>query len=230
MIKNGIATPSMTLAIIALSMSVAPFAPAQPFSAKQQFSADLVSTAVDGKSIGQIGKVYVANRDVRIETPNNPGGFFVVHGDLDAAYFVRPAQRIYMDSAQSSVLTQILVPVDPNDPCQQWQAMATIAGATDQGGQWRCQRIGEEHVDGRDAVKYRATSPRDQPSYGWIDRQLGFPIRFTAADGTTVDLQNIQQGPQSTQLFEIPSGYRKFDPQQLIDRIKQSDVWVAPPN
>ena len=31
-------------------------------------------------------------------------------------------------------------------------------------------------------------------------------------------------------LFEIPPGFRKFDPQTLIKRIKQSDVWVdAPP-
>jgi hypothetical protein len=28
-------------------------------------------------------------------------------------------------------------------------------------------------------------------------------------------------------LFEIPPGLRKFDPQTLIQRIKQSDVWVA---
>jgi hypothetical protein len=224
MIKNRIATRLMIFGIVVLSISLTRIAQAQ------QFSADLVSTAADGNSTGRMGKVYVANRDVRIETPNNPGGFFIVHGVLNTAYFVRPTQRIYMDSAQSSVLTQILVPVDPNDPCKQWQVMATVAGATDHGGQWHCQRIGEERVHGRDAVKYRATSPRDQLNYGWIDRQLGFPIRFAAPDGTTVDLQNIQQGPQSTNLFEIPPGYRKFDPQQLIDRIKQSDVWVAPPN
>jgi hypothetical protein len=30
-------------------------------------------------------------------------------------------------------------------------------------------------------------------------------------------------------LFEIPNGARKFDPRALIERIKQSDVWLDTP-
>ena len=41
--------------------------------------------------------------------------------------------------------------------------------------------------------------------------------------------KNIVEGPQSASLFEIPAGYRKFDPQALIEIIKQSDVWVDEP-
>ena len=48
------------------------------------------------------------------------------------------------------------------------------------------------------------------------------------ADGTAVDLKNIQEQPQPASLFEIPPGYRKFDPKALLERIKQSDVWVDP--
>jgi hypothetical protein len=43
-----------------------------------------------------------------------------------------------------------------------------------------------------------------------------------------IDLTNISEVPQPEGLFEVPAGYQKFDPQQLIERIKQSDVWVEP--
>ena len=46
-------------------------------------------------------------------------------------------------------------------------------------------------------------------------------------DGAVITLENVRDEPQLAQLFEIPPGFRKFDPQILIQRIKQSDVWVA---
>src|SRR5258708_39632402 len=83
----------------------------------QESSADLLRTAAAGRPDARSGKVFVSNRHVRIETPDLPDGFFIVDGDRDAAYFVRPAQRLFMDAKQSSSLTQILVPVDVRDPC-----------------------------------------------------------------------------------------------------------------
>jgi hypothetical protein len=46
---------------------------------------------------------------------------------------------------------------------------------------------------------------------------------------TVAELKNVQEGPQAAGLFEMPPNYAKFDPQRLIERIKQSDVWVEPP-
>jgi hypothetical protein len=62
----------------------------------------------------------------------------------------------------------------------------------------------------------------------WIDPRLKWPVRLIMADGTVVDLKNIREQPQPASLFEIPPGYRKFDPKALLERIKQSDVWVDP--
>ena len=154
---------------------------------------------------------------------------FAVRSDAAAAYFVRPAQRVFMDAKQSSELTQLLVPVDPDDPCRQWQAMAQIAGVTDQGAAWRCERIGDEAIAGRRTIKYRGISPREDRYLIWIDPRIDFVVRLEADDGSTVEVADIQEGPQPAQLFEMPAGYVKFDPQKLIDRIKQSDVWVEPP-
>jgi hypothetical protein len=188
--------------------------------AAQQFSADLV-----GKSAG---KIYVSNSKVRIETSDFPSGLFLLDGNAHTAYFVKPAQRVLMDAKQSSWLTQILVPVDPDHPCKQWQAMAEIAGAADQGNQWRCNRLSPESSDGRDPIKYRAISPAGLSSYCLIDPQLGFAVSIDREDGVKIYLANVQQGPPPADLFEIPANFRKFDPHQLIDRIKQSDVWVEP--
>ena len=47
--------------------------------------------------------------------------------------------------------------------------------------------------------------------------------------GTLIAADHIRDEPQPAHLFEIPAGIRKFDPQALIRRIQQSDVWVAPP-
>ncbi len=200
-------------------------APAQA----QQFSADLVTTAIDGGASGPAGRLRVFNDKVRIETPDFADGFFLIDGSNRTAYFARPAQRIFMDARQSSRLTQFLVSVDPGDPCRQWQTMAKLAGAGDSGDPWRCERVGEEIVDGRRAATYRAMLPSGRDIVGWIDLELKFPLRIKMEDGATVTVRNIQEGPQAANLFEIPPDFRKFDPQALIKRIKQSDVWVSKP-
>jgi hypothetical protein len=142
----------------------------------------------------------------------------LLRGDAVAAYFVKPAQRVFMDAKQSSELTQLLVPVDPDDPCRQWQDMAQIAGVTDQGAAWRCERIGDEAIAGRRTTKYRGISPSKDQYLIWIDPRIDFVVRLKADDGSTVEVANIQEGPQPAQLFEIPGGYVKFDPQKLIHR------------
>jgi hypothetical protein len=195
----------------------------------QEFSADLISMGGNGPSKAGLGKIHVENNKVRIESPDVPDGFFLVDSGARSAYFVKAPQKVFMDSMQTSLLTQILVPVDPDNPCQQWQMMAVVAGAADRGGQWLCERMGGDTLDGHRVTVFRATTPRNRPSSVWIDPQLKFVLKIQTDDGTTVELRNIQKGPQAARLFELPSTYGKFDPKQLIERIKQSDVWVERP-
>jgi hypothetical protein len=197
-------------------------APAQA----QQFSADLVTTRGDGAAAVPAGKLRVFNDKVRLEAPELADGFFLIDGARPTAYFVRPAARVFMDARQSSRLTRIFVQVDPSDPCPQWQAMARLAGAADQ-GDWRCERAGEGAIGGRSTTAYRAVSAPGRELFGWIDAVRKFPLRIKTEDGAIITAENIRDEPQPLQLFEIPSGFRKFDPQILIQRIKQSDVWVV---
>ena len=192
----------------------------------QQFSADLVIMRGDGAAAAPAGRLRVLNGNVRIETPELPDGFFLVDGVRSTAYFVRPAARIFMDARQSSRLTRIFVQVDPGDPCRQWQIMARLASAADQ-GEWRCERVGEGVIGGRSASAYQSVSASGRELIGWIDTTRNFPLRIKTEDGATITAENVRDEPQPAQLFEIPPGFRKFDPETLIQRIKQSDVWVA---
>ena len=192
----------------------------------QQFSADLVISPHDGATVAPAGKLRVFDDRVRLETPELADGFFLIDSAKPTAYFVRPAARIFMDAKQSSRLTRMFVPVDPDNPCRQWQAMATLAGVPGQ-GDWRCERVGEETIGERSAIGYRAVRASGQEFLGWIDPVRKFPLRIKMEDGAVITAENIRNEPQPAQSFEMPANLRKFDPQALIQQIKQSDVWVA---
>ena len=194
----------------------------------QQFSADLVMVRHDGEAPTSAGRLRVFREKVRLETPELADGFFLIDGAMPSAYFVRPAARIFMQARQSSPLTRVFVPVDPADPCRQWQAMAKLAGIAEQ-GDWHCERSGEETIGTRDTIRYLAVSGSGQEFSGWIDAARKFPLRIKTQDGATITAENIRDEAQSAQLFEMPGGLRKFDPRALIELIKQSDVWVDGP-
>lgn len=207
--------------------------PAAAPSAPREFAADIVSRDAAGAAIGSGARLYVSGRKVRIETPAVPAGYFLIADESGTAVFVATARRVYMDARQSSGLTQIFVPVEPRDPCPQWRAAAANAGVPGAGGDWRCARAASAGAaagaDDGAAVEYRVTPPGQSSSRRWIDPRLAFPVKLQAADGATIALENIRIAAQPANLFAIPPGFRKFDPQGLIDRIKHSDVWAGTP-
>jgi hypothetical protein len=194
----------------------------------QQFAADLAIVARDGGAATPAGKLRVSDDKVRIETPDLADGFFLIDGATPAAYFVRPTARVFMDARKSNQLTRLFVPVDPDNPCVQWRAMAKLAGVADQ-GDWRCERVGEQTIGARSTVAYRAISGRGRELTGWVDVGYKFPLRIETEDGAVISVENVLDESQPAQSFEIPAGFRKFDPQKLIEQIKQSDVWVDGP-
>ncbi|HEY1909963.1 MAG TPA: hypothetical protein VGG73_03515 [Vicinamibacterales bacterium] len=221
--SKSIATVSLCL--VCLLAGLAGF---ESVAHAQNFVAELGTIKAVSQSKETLGRVYVSGSKVRIETRDQADGFFVVNADQPAAWFVRPRQRVFMDARRSSPWTQVLVRVDPADACRQWEAMESIAGATSGGGGWRCERIGTQDVNGHEALKYEVTSRDGRRSYRWIDPLRQFPIRLESWDGSVVTLDAIVDAPQASTLFTVPAGFRKFDPLQLIEQIKLSDVWVEP--
>jgi hypothetical protein len=192
----------------------------------QEFSASLVTMRDNNKV--PAGRLWVREARVRIETPELPNAFFLVDVAQPSAYFVRPAMHTYMDARQSSLLTRLFVPVDPNDPCRRWQAMAELAGVAGQ-NDWRCERSGEETIDGRNTVVFRASFGSGRALLGWIDPSRGFPLRIRTEEGAVIGLETIRDEAQPASLFELPPNLRKFSPEALVEQIKQSDVWVSEP-
>jgi hypothetical protein len=201
-------------------------------SGAQQFSADVVDLNADGtrRNLGESGKLFVSGNKVRIDRADASATRFLVDTVKTSAYVVAPMQRLYMDAKQSSILTELFVPVDPAAPCTQWQAMAKLAGdtAAEGGGEWRCAPAGSEDLDGRPVMKITMKSPRGIERTGWIDAKLKFLVRLKSADGAVIELRNIAEAPQPDSLFEIAGSFRKYDPAELLARVKKSDGWVEP--
>jgi hypothetical protein len=211
---------------LALCLALAPLpAASAEISIAPGFSADIVTRDAKGLAAAGTGRLYVENRTVRIEAPG-VDGYFLVDGGTGTALFVQPARRLFMDAKQSTLLTQIFVPIDPKDPCPQWRTAATNAGAS---GDWTCELAETGAAGGRGMIEYRADFPYQRSSLLWIDADLKFPVKLRAADGTTIALENIRISVQPAIQFSIPPGFQKSDPQGLIDRIKRSDVWVGQP-
>jgi hypothetical protein len=209
---------------VALTLLMASVSAAPP--ASHQFSADIVSRDATGQ-VTASARLYVADRRVRIETTEASAGFFLIDGATDTALFVRPAQRVFMDAKRSTPLTQIFVPVDSNHPCRAWQASAQKADVPGAGGNWYCARIDAASIGRHPTLEYDVISPDRTQSRRWIDPQLAFPIKVRVADGTTIALEHLRMEPQPASLFAVPPSFNKLDPQALIDRIKQSDVWAG---
>jgi hypothetical protein len=216
------AAGGLRCALLALMAALAGATPSQA----QQFSADLVRTH-NGVTTAA-GRLYVSGGKVRIESPDFPDGFFLIDGAEPVAYFVRPAHAVFMDARQSTVLTRLFVPVDPDNPCRQWQVMADVAGLAAQ-GDWLCEAAGVETIAEHETTAYRATPSTGRSFIGWIDRIRRFPLQIRTDDGAIVSAESVRDGQQPAKLFEMPKGARKFDPQSLIEQIKKSDVWVDAP-
>jgi hypothetical protein len=201
-----------------------------PAAKAQEFSATIVSTSLEGDQTNPgTGHVRVADGKVRLELPDFPDGYFLIDPAADIADFVRPAPRVFMEARQSSRLAQILIPVDPDAPCRQWQTVAVITKLSGPRESWQCTASGKERLDNRDTVRYLAVAPDGHRYDVWIDPMLKFPLKIRAEIHAVITVTDIKEGPQPATAFGIPAGFSKFDPQGLIDRLKQSDVWVEKP-
>lgn len=220
------------LRMLALAASAAAGTLAWAPAHAQEFSADVTTIDAEGQ-FGEAGKLSASNGKVRFETPDVPNAFFLVSSNPNGAYLIRPAQRVFMDAGQSSHVILLFVPVNPDDPCPQWLAMSMPAGILDHNSQqeteWRCDRVGSDTISGRNTVRFQAATLDGRRRTGWIDPRLRFPLKIATEDGATFELRNIVEGPQPPNRFEIPPGFIKFDPRQLIEHLKKSDVWVDRP-
>jgi hypothetical protein len=83
-----------------------------------------------------------------------------------------------------------------------------------------CKKVATEMMNGRMCDKWEFTSGTDPKNNrtAWIDQKTHIPIKTVVADGNIVEFTNFKEGPQDASVFEIPSGYQKFDMGAMMER------------
>ncbi len=167
--------------------------------APQSFSADMKMT---GKNITATGKLFSSGDKVRMETTAMGRSSVVIADNTKKlAWMLMPEQKMYMEMSTENAQRRgpSYRNYNPANPCE------GIADTT-------CQKVGTETVNGELCDKWQFVSKGKGPNLTtWISKSTNIPIKSVTADGSTMELSNIKVGPQSASLFELPTGYQKFD-------------------
>jgi len=174
--------------------------------AQTEFSAEIF----DGKKAEPQAKVYFGKDKIRFESEKKDprgGGAMIMNLATQSTTVVMDQQHMYMElpaqiAAQRNTY-HFFRTGDVDSACSDWLAQSWNKGGT-------CHKVGNDTVNGRSTVKYEGTNSRGEAGTMWLDPKLRFPVKWEGKNGGG-ELRNIQEGAQPASLFEIPSGYTKFD-------------------
>jgi len=164
---------------------------APPFELAKQYSADMLMTSGEGKTI--TSKFYTDSGKIRTEI--NTGGMQVVS-------IIRPDQQ----KMYSVMVAQKMVMEMPYDPEKMKKQVAAASGP-----EGKFELVGPDPVDGVACTKYKVTGPDGKVVFYWINAAQKTPVKMAAEDGTfNIVWKNYQVGPQDAALFEPPADYQKI--------------------
>jgi hypothetical protein len=176
--------------------------------AQQDFSADLVNNSEQASS--GPSKIFASKDKMRIEAQGQNGhnSTLIINFAAQTTDILIPERKMYVESAQGQGpgarrAFNFFRATDVENACDEWQKMATKPGG-------KCQKIGNETVNGRSTVKYQGTTADGDVSYVWIDPKLRFPVKWQGKNNGG-ELRNIQEGAQPASLFTVPGDYQKMD-------------------
>jgi outer membrane lipoprotein-sorting protein len=167
------------------------------------FSGDLALKTKKAEDMN--GKIYFSGTKMRMDMDSR-GHSMIMINDMPGkvSYMLMPQQKMYMEmrlgqQTMHGPKMPDLKSYDPEHPC---------ASQTDM----TCEKVGTETVNGRSADKWLFKNTRSgETTTAWIDKKIHFPLKSVTSSGTEMNLTNIQESAPATSLFEIPSGYKKFD-------------------
>jgi hypothetical protein len=174
--------------------------------AAQDFSADVLYLSADAANMGSgvasspahnPSKLYVSEGKMRLETRGPDGAVLIVNEEKEGTFALFPAKKQYefLDGG----LSEYFRVGDAEKACPDWEKAAAQ--------KVRCERVGDETVNGRNTVKYRNTRGSDVAiSSVWIDVATKFVVKWEGG-GTAVELRNIVEGKQASDLFLLPLDY-----------------------
>ncbi|MBF0190495.1 MAG: hypothetical protein HQL99_05015 [Magnetococcales bacterium] len=166
------------------------------------FSAEVIRTRPDKKSQNQTrGRLHVSPEAIRGESQRNGVTVIMIHHTArKTVWTLIPSQKSYTERTGVESARPPL-PDEPNSPCRHDKNLI-------------CRQTGTETIDGRRTLRWeigtRGSDHRETlQAHLWIDPRLGMAIRERYADGLSVELSNIQEGPQPPELFTVPENFQK---------------------
>lgn len=219
-----------TLAALSTLALVAVAAP--PRAAAQEFSADIVRTPTRGS---ETSRVYVGSSNLKLQTLDNgqPSNSAIWDFNTKALTLLIDSQHAYIGGSSTSLVSQMMAksgappiwrmfrPSSNADPCTTWNALIQASTPRDStpAGHVTCQSLGNDGVNGRAAQKWAVTSTdrHGKVDHGtvWIDSRLHVVSKSQDSTGT-MELRNVQEGPQPASLFAIPAGYHQLDLSKMM--------------
>jgi hypothetical protein len=182
----------------------------------EDFSAEMVHSKPAGTAT--VTNVNVSGDRVRFEVaPATQGTVVILDLATQTSTMILPQNKTYVISppGKSHAALPLFKITDPENACPNWEKAFNRPGT--------CSKVGEETLNGRSTVKYHGTSQTGETGDAWVDRKLHLVIKWEG-EKTGVELQKIQEGPQSAALFKIPADYEKFD----LDAMKQQQKKSRP--
>lgn len=157
-----------------------------------EFSADTVTTTSGFKTEG---KIYFTDDKFRMDMKSPQKMTMITRRDKKVIWNVMHNQKMYMEMPLK----------DENKPRVERKFENEVERKL----------IGKETVDGHPTEKYLITYKVEnsiQKVYQWWATDINFPIRTEDLNGKwKQEYKNIKIGRQPDSLFEVPSGYKKFN-------------------
>jgi len=153
----------------------------------------MIQTDAEGRVT--TGKVYVQETDkIRQE---------ISDGDTVSVTILRLDKKLSWTLLPDQQYMEMKFPFDPNQPNLDIEyEMATVGSETING--YPCQIIQYTYKERKYGILVQ-----------WFSEELGFAVKTQIKNAkgkviSTIEYRNIVKGKQADELFELPSGYKKF--------------------
>jgi len=182
-----------TIALIVVIVALASWAWGQVGGPGEEFSADQILTRPQGE---EKGRIYCSNDRWRVDVSHQGKPMIQVFRlDKRVVWMIIPEDKVYME--MPLYLDQV-----------PWAEKVP--------GEVERKSLGEEAVHGHPAKKYQVKVWNGETAgefYLWVSVKLKVPVKTATLDGRFgSELRNIKVGPQPTDLFEVPSDYKRISP------------------
>lgn len=157
-----------------------------------EFSADTIMTTKDGQKM--TGKMFYGKNMFRMDVKSPDEISMITRLDKNVVWNVMHREKMYMELPITSTKKPLVE--------------EKLEGEIER------KLIGKELFDGHPTekylIKYKHNNKQEQ-IYQWFATDIKFPVKTQAVDGSwTQEFRNVNFKEQPVSLFEVPSGYKRF--------------------